>query len=70
MPDLIKITEDYRQTAKARAVPHQAAKLTAWDVWSMRVLMDDDEYSGRELAVLYGVSPTAVSRIRRGHTWA
>ncbi len=48
---------------------HPQAKLSAWDVWCVRLLLESGEYRGREIALLFGVSDTAISRIRRGRTW-
>lgn len=46
-----------------------AAKLTARDVKSIRVLLKRGNHFQREIAELFGVTQTAISAIKRGRLW-
>lgn len=48
---------------------HGNAKLTAEDVLRIRELYDDGGYTQKEIARLFGIARTQVSRIVNGHHW-
>lgn len=54
----------------SRGERHPSAKLTAFKVRRIRELMAEEGTTAKALARRFGVSPAAISQIRRRKTWA
>lgn len=62
--------QSYSMRGKLKGESNPNAKLSPEDVEEIRRLLDTKEYTQKQIAEMFGVKQTAISRIKRGVSWS